>query len=788
MNHISLRQSITIIVPALFVLLVAFVAALLLTPHHATAQSGPQRECRVLLMMDRSDSIDNNWPTMRTQVMNLFTAPDLQSENVSLGYWTFSNVTSPGSNENFNKPYHDYVQVVGDPGGYASFDNSLPLNKADILGGHTNYEQAFGYDNGQPNNRGANDDPTDKMGVGNLQTMRSTADVLVLLTDGLPNYPVGPDGVPLDGSPTAVARGHAARETYGDKTVIGAYITNDDNPDLSSLNATINGNPNDQTNIGPLDFESIEGYLTEAIKNACNVETPDYSLTPVTNVDGSAVQSGDTVNFSYSVNSDSPDGENATSGWQLYDVTIDSGVTGNPLNFTSAESACNTGSSTPYCNSINNCSVILNMIGGRGTCSAVPSGGRGTCGPTPSTSPGSGTNTFVPNVNNTWYSPPRCQTIEDMPLGTRVCSMLVLVKPRGSGSTVNRGSSAECVTIGKTPLVQVHGGDVRVGRHFNNDDSLLSAIPGVYTSSFKVSGSAQPNGRTYGSWVEYGVLAPGAIKRIASLSGYAGENGGYDSPVIAGGCDQNINKLTFSNTAADESGDASAHDPECGHFAETQDPIPDIISAAIVRQPIDPSRYTYPLRFDENSIAGLYRNVASGANVEINGGTITKGKTYFVYVPQGTVTITDTIAIADDTYANIGEIPQLVVIAQHIKIRDNVTRVDAWLVAPGTEDGEGIINTCVNGTGNTPKLTANVCDQPLTINGPVMARELLLWRTKVDKNETACRIEAATDCRDVGNPAEVINLPGTSTLWARGSGTNPGRAQTGYTIELPPYY
>ncbi len=788
MKRVFVNRFAAITLPAAFALLAACIVALIATPHHAAAQSSASRECRVLLMMDRSDSIDNNWPVMRTQVQNLFFALPA-SENVSLGYWTFSNVTNPGSTQNYNKPYHDYVSN-GDSAGWASLMDTLPENKADILGGHTNYEQAFGYDNGQPNNRRPDDDPTDKMGVGNLQEMRDSADVLVLLTDGLPNYPVGSDSVPLDGNPTAVARGHAARETYAGKPVIGAYITSDPNPDLRALNATINGNENDQTNIGPLEFGDIESYLTEEIKKACNVPTSNYSLAPVTNVDGAAVQSGDTVNFSYSVNSDSPDGENGTTGWQLYDITIDPSVNGNPLNFTSAASACSTGSSTPYCNSINNCSVILNMIGGRGTCNSVPSGGRGTCGSNPSSSPGTGNNTFIPGVNNTWYSPPRCQTIEDLPLGTRVCSLLVLNRPTGSASIVNRGSSAECVTIGKTPLLQVHGGDIRVGKRFATDTSVISAIPGIYTSSFKVAGSAQPNGRTYGSWVEYGALAPGPIKRIASLSGYAGDNGGYDSPITPAGCDQGINKLTFSNTAADESGNASTHDPGCGYFAENQSLIPDIISTVSVRQPIDPSRYTLPLKFDSGSIAGVYRNDTTGATIEISGGTseITKGKTYYVYVPNGTVFIKDNIELANDTYGNISELPQLVIIAQSIKIKDTVNRVDAWLVAPGARDNEGVVNTCVNDTGNTPKLTADVCDRPLTINGPVMARELLLWRTKVDKSDPACRIEVATDCKNVGDPAEIINLPASTTLWAQGNGTNPSRAQTGYTVELPPYY
>lgn len=758
----------------LLVLLGVCAAVAMSTPPKVAAQAGSQSSCRVLLMVDRSASIGDNWGEMRTQIDGLFTAPELQSESVALGYWTFSNVTNPGPGTNYNAPYHSYVDVVGDASGYASFMNTLPLNQAAILGGQTNYEQAFGY-----NNMVANNSPGNSGGVGSVEDIRNDADVLVLLTDGLPNYPVNSGDTALDGNATAVTRGHAARENYAGKTVIGAYITTEDNPDLSSLNATINGNPSDQSNVGPLEFSSIEGYLTDAISNACNVETVDYSLEPVVNADNVAVQTGDTVNFGYTVNNVSADNVNGTSAWQLYDVIINPTVAGNPLNFSSPQSACSGGGGRPYCNGIDNCAEILAMIGGRGSCNAVPTGGRGTCATTPSTSPGTGSNTFMPGPN-AFYSPPRCQTIEDLPLGTRICSMLSVSKPTFGSSPSNRISNATCVTIGKTPLVQIHGGDLRVGRHFNGDEvSPSDPLAGVYTSRFKITKEASvvPNGRTYGSWVEYGVLAPGPIERIASLSGYAGQYKGYDD-LLATGCDINVNKLTFANVVGDED-----HSDECGYFSESTGLIPDVISALTSRTEINPGSYTTPLRLDQNSTAGLYRNVADDAQFEISTSSITKGKTFIVYVPNGTVTISDNITAANDTYANIGEIPQLIVIAKDINIRENVVRVDAWLVAKGDSSDSGVIDTC---TGFASPLSSAVCNQPLRINGPVMASKLELWRTRVEA--TSCQITAPDDCQSVGDPAEVMNLSGSSVLWALGYGLNSSRAQTTYTIELPPYY
>lgn len=740
------------------------------TAGSVSAQSPPL--CKVAIALDRSASIGDNWGTYRSQVLNLFEdaglGGGLGGNNIELAFWTFSNVSNPVG-VNYNAPLHEYVPTGAL--GKAVFESAIPVDADSLLGGQTNYEQGFGYNAGNPNN------------MDGMNTIRSQANVIAFLTDGAPNYPGG-----LDSNPQAVAAGNSARNRYAPSVpVIGGFVSPDPNSTYVplALYQTINGNTDTSaSNIGPLGFATLTDYLVPKILDACNVQVQpaSYSIIPVVNVDTSSAKSGDQIHFSYSGNNTTSDGSSGNTNWSIFDITIAPSFLGAP--------PCTGGNS--YCDGVIDCNQIRALIANQGTCDPVPLGGRGACGATPSTDPGRGNRTFTPGPN-AFYNPPRCQTVDNLPLGTRVCSILKLDNPASSGPD-NRISGAACVVIGKTPLVQIHGGDLRVGRHFK-DDSTPADDSGVYTSRFKITDDAAliPNGRTYGSWVEYGVLAPGPIQKIASLSGYSGPNvpnGGTDNSITAtSDCDVNnnntINKLTFANTVADP-----LHATECGYLSENPGLIPDVVSALTASSATRPIAGGTPLILDGNS-PGLYANAANG-NFEVGtdaSATILpkgQGKTFVIYVPNGTVTIAGDMQYADDTYTNSNEIPQLVIIAKNIKIKEKVVRVDAWLVAYSTDNSGGSIDTC---TGYTPPLSSRVCEKQLRINGPVMARDLNLWRTKVDLSDPACKVTGAlSDCNTVGDPAEIINLPGSSILWAEGYGSTAARAQTTYTTELPPYF
>ena len=782
----------------LLLLLVAVAAMAIVTDRKIAAAP---TICKVVIALDRSASIGDNWKDLRGQVLNLFDPIEgLNRDDIEIAFWTFSHVsdtTGINAGENYNSPYYDYVKS-NDPLGRNSFENKLPEDGEAILSGQTNYAQGFGFDNGTPNNKA-------DAGQRSISAIRGEANVVAFLTDSAPNYPGGSDN-----NADAVNAGYAARQNYGSGVkIIGGYINKDADSTFvpTSLYRTINGppvtdplQPVDTTaeNVGPLGFNSLTEYLRPRIIDACPDSTPsNYSLEPTVNIvnntngTGDAVNPGDTIGFDYQVNNTTTDGSNGSSSWKLYDVTIRPNVSGNPFYFDTSSSRCTTTVNRPYCDGVINCTALLNMIPGQqGSCddAVPPGGGRGTCGTTPSTSPVASTSpyNFVPGGNN-FYGAPRCQTIAELPVGTRICSILALSNATSTGIR-NRVSRAACVTIAKTPLVQIHGGDVRVGHKFDGDTtpspSPGTKLAGIFTSQFRISQDATvvPNGRTYGSWVEYAALAPGNISRFASQSGLAGEYGGYEGRVDSSMCDQAVNALTFANKVSN-----TTYQNECGHLSGASGQLPDVLSSLTTGSAIPSASFSKPLQINAGTIAGLYKDdtVSPEPNFEIAGGTLPKGKTVIIYVPNGTITINGNIEYDDagDKYQRIEDIPQVVLIAKNINIREGVGRVDAWLVAPGKGSDGGFVDTCY---GFARPLRSAVCAQPLTINGPVIARQMNLWRTRVDT--AGCKITTPTDCVDVGDPAEIINLPGSAILWAQAYGQNSSKAQTVGTIELPPYF
>jgi hypothetical protein len=161
-------------------------------------------------------------------------------------------------------------------------------------------------------------------------------------------------------------------------------------------------------------------------------------------------------------------------------------------------------------------------------------------------------------------------------------------------------------------------------------------------------------------------------------------------------------------------------------------------------------------------------------NLQITGGTIAKSRSVIIKA-SGTVFIDGDIRYTTDPLASTDEIPQVVIIANSIQIKDTVTNVDAWLIANGTQ---GSVHTCNNRTlTSTPVLTSSICDKKLIVNGPVMAKKLYLTRTAGSGTGTAS-----------GEPGEVLNLRADAYLWAIGRAGGEGSVQTIDTRELAPRF
>ncbi|MBI3889733.1 hypothetical protein HY312_04155 [Candidatus Saccharibacteria bacterium] len=335
--------------------------------------------------------------------------------------------------------------------------------------------------------------------------------------------------------------------------------------------------------------------------------------------------------------------------------------------------------------------------------------------------------------------------IEDLPAGTRIC-YATSVRPYSDSSPANewRHGQAVCAVIGTKPLVQIHGGDLRVGGQFKGAAAISDLTSRVNTSS------VTRDGKTFGSWVEYGIQAPGAVIGTASGSGLS--NGSVEAS------QQAWSKLTFANT------------PEFGKFSSSQRTLPDTAEGLLSLYNISAAPQVTGNVQLTPTISGL--RMANG-DITVPAYNFTSpGQSVVIYAPDSTVTITGNVTYGSMTLRSIQDIPQLVIIANQIKINSSVTQLDSWLIANGES---GRIDTC----SDVAQLSTTVCNRQLTINGPVAAKQLLLKRTASSNEST-----------DAGRstPAEILNLRPDAYLWAKHAYNNTKRAITTSTVELPPRF
>ena len=287
-----------------------------------------------------------------------------------------------------------------------------------------------------------------------------------------------------------------------------------------------------------------------------------------------------------------------------------------------------------------------------------------------------------------------------------------------------------CVVVGKRPKVQVLGSDLRVRgetrtkvtRHTTGGDS-----------------------RYFGSWVEYAALTKGTDSAPASGAGYReGTTSSLDNR-------SEWSKLTFANTL-DYGGFStlpSAPDITNHYQQQTEGKSPLVGSLA----------------------SGTFRNngpVTIGESTGLTGTTI--------LYSEGTVTITGNIRYKDDGYTSLDDIPQVIIVAENINITSNVTNIDAWLIAYGSNSNtsKGNINTCSDGPAPEAR-TYVACSNVLEVNGPVVANGLYLNRTGPSNGGPS-------------DAAEKFRLRPDAYIWAQARQRSTGAARTVDIVELPPRF
>ncbi len=695
----------------LFIGLAIAMVGVCLSASTAEAQTVTPGICRTAIVLDVSSSVDNQeLNIMRNQVRRLFQPGGLYDDKIQLAFWTFSHQDDTDNNgtPNYNAPFYSYVSSRGENSNFTRALNSPRF------AGTTNYQQGFAYNGGTRNPY--------------LNSIINSTDIIAFLTDGIPNRPalIGwltlfnptPQSA-LDAGRSAVLKHRAAG-----RDIVGGLIG-----DFSAepLNYVMNGSKTNGTDVFRISggFDDLAVKLRGQIGPKCAMLNPPqpsvtYSLRPAVSASPTIGEQGEKVSFSYAINNSQP-ATNPSASYSTIGLKVNPGVSTGPV----------TGYTNGYKDDGTSVSAIgnalINQLGGSSKASLVASAPSGTWSKASS----------IPNED--FIIPLSAQA------GEKYCRVLVITKPTEAATPQYRYSSAVCFTVGKKPKVQIHGGDLQVGRTFI-DSATVSSLQSIVRSSTTTLGT-----KTFGSWIEYGVMAPGVITGTASAAGLQGGNTSNQQ--------QNWSKLSFAN------------EPAIGNFTDPASKwIPDVAGALRrLYDEVTAPRVSGTVALDA-SRKGLY--VASG-DIKLSSYQFrTPGQTVILYAPSNTVTIAGDITYGAQRMSSSKDIPQLVVIANRINIESGVGQVDGWLVANGEQ---GRIDTC----SDVSALTTLLCSKQLTVNGPVMAKQLFLKRTAgAQGNDDSARDTAA----------EKFNLRADAYLWAYSISSNERRVITTYTTELSPRF
>ncbi len=692
--------------------------------------------CRAVLIFDRSGSVGNaGIETMRSQVKRLFEPTGLYRSTIELAFWSFADGGSGAYD--YNSPGYGFVSSRGMNSGFNSALSSLAVTRWQA----TNYEMGFGY-NGDVRNA-------------SVAGIADKADIIVFMTDGKPNFPTTLFGQG-DGNWYSVSMGRRAAVHHLDagRIVLGGLVgTAVDKPTLAKV---INGDANNYAHLFQIsgNYSDLSEQIKQQVGTQCDLlnqpcpynpdisatdpecKSPDrspYSLIPSVTTDNTVISGTDSASFKYTIENTSKSTPSDATDWSIKRMVVERGQSIDGLLY----------DTTQQYRDDYSCDKLLELINDKGTCEDAGSHGSRTFGVGMTTLSASEVGlTSSTTIDDSWQ------------VGTKLCYVLTVAKPTEKEQPTHRYSKASCVIIGKRPTFQVHGSDVTVGRRFAGDapNSALTNIRGSVTMK---TGSVN---KTFGSWAEYGIFAPGVVSGVASS---AGLEGGYEGMV---GANQELwSTLTFANTG----GEYGSYTHAAGMGAMTDMANYFVQGRAVVGD----LSGTSEVSFKGNVTNGLYQK--QNGSITLHESSLEKGKAVFLYVPQGTVTIDGNSTYSNGPYSSIDEIPQLIIIAQNIVIKDTVTRVDAWLLAQDDKNRGGMIATC----DKEPPLTAEQCNAPLIVNGPVAAKQLLLRRTGGSGTGQAS-----------GDPAEVINLRADAYLWGYNEGRSAVRAETTSTIELPPQF
>ncbi len=357
-------------------------------------------------------------------------------------------------------------------------------------------------------------------------------------------------------------------------------------------------------------------------------------------------------------------------------------------------------------------------------------------------------------------------------------------------------SEPSCFTVSKKPTFAVRGG------------SGLYALGDISTTSFTAEGI------TYGSWSEYIIASAGRVRGTSSGAATWGGNGSGGS---TRSCSYSSMTLANTNCSTGDLGSlttllsSSSSSPKNVVEQIRTRYTSDVPSNKLVRtnNPIsvsggcswDADRATYvPVSWSSSyfnclSNGSFYFKGASGITMTIGDGTHENWYegTDNPYTGHTTIYEADDIIINENlrhgsttlkdnsVFTSTSHQTQIIVIAKNsITINSNVTRVDAWLIAP-------TIKTCEADPSN---MNAFVCNKQLHVNGPVFTKHLYLYRTygSGPSDFSSSPYTNQGTRHYLATPAEIFRIGPETYFWAYSQSTRYSQAYTTYQRELAPRY
>lgn len=376
---------------------------------------------------------------------------------------------------------------------------------------------------------------------------------------------------------------------------------------------------------------------------------------------------------------------------------------------------------------------------------------------------------------------------DNLPVGSKYCIALAAYPSKANLKVGNNQlepekpftwnvSNASCRTIAKKPNFQVWNGSVFTRGNIKTSQSnkIEGTTLGKYGSESSVSGKSP---RSFGSWSESAIIANGDVQGFSSAAGLG--FGGYAFDLPGGNRSSNIlnlSHLTISNTTPNHLGHSNIGLTSKKTISKLK------------------NRYRSPSKYDKKLLE--YHDLDATGNHHISGRALAANTKPVVYKSSQTVYIDANLCYSDDGNCNsdkladhslntnnIAALPQILIFAKNVKIKENVTRIDAWIIS------ENNIDTC-----DVNDIDSNRCNQTLTINGPVFAKTLSLnrsagaWSLPEYGNSGAGVLGRNYAATGSVAPAEVFNLRADTLLWASRQARLKPQTNTVYLRELAPRY